>query len=157
MRRTTGERLLLPEQARLVYAPIVVLVAAVFLCSFASPRKVISGDGGGETVQPEVIQPEPSEGQSMNKITEIRGYISIYGNEPHTVVGLVTEDGTIYCLNIPDLQTEHALRDSQGQPVVCTGRVQESDKTADQKILPGIPGCVGIVFTVTSFVIANPL
>jgi hypothetical protein len=67
-----------------------------------------TGDGGNNG----------NSGNSMGNTIKITGKIQIYGNEPHTFVGIVAEDGAEYAVYPPSKEEE--LRTLQGYLIEFT-------------------------------------
>jgi len=66
----------------------------------------------------ETIESGNQGGGSMENTIKIRGQIQIYGNEPHTFVGIAAEDGTEYAVFPPAKEDE--LRMLQGHLIEFT-------------------------------------
>ena len=66
---------------------------------------------------------ESEEKQSTQQVdVEISGHISVYGSEPHTFIGIVSDDGRQYTIKAdPDVLKE--LRLLQGKHIRFTGSV----------------------------------
>ena len=66
-------------------------------------------------------------GDGEEKTIKIRGRIQIYGNDPHTFVGIVAENGTEYAVYSPSRENE--LRRLQGRliefTVILSGESQD--------------------------------
>ncbi|MDR0706539.1 MAG: hypothetical protein LBF60_01500 [Treponema sp.] len=61
--------------------------------------------------------------EESRRIIRITGVVKIFGNEPHTFVGIVTADGKRYGVSPP--KKEAALRRLQGRTIECTVRFLE--------------------------------
>jgi hypothetical protein len=58
-----------------------------------------------------------------DRTVTLRGHIQIYGSEPHTFVGIVTDDGAQYTLTA-DADVLNELRHNQGKELLLTGTVR---------------------------------
>ncbi|MBR4629731.1 MAG: hypothetical protein IKO57_04740 [Treponema sp.] len=69
----------------------------------------------------------------------ITGHIKIYGNEPFTFVGFVTDDGEKYSLDI-DPKADFTIQDiqaHQGEPLKLTGIVNDKELIGFQTLKNG--------------------
>ena len=62
---------------------------------------------------------------AMAKNQSITGYVKVYGNEPHTYLGLKTEDGTVFTLKA-DKEVLSEIQNKQGVLLQLNGKVTEN-------------------------------
>jgi hypothetical protein len=62
---------------------------------------------------------------AMAKNQSITGYVKVYGNEPHTYLGLKTEDGTVFTLKA-DKEVLSEIQNQQGVLLQLNGKVTEN-------------------------------
>lgn len=62
---------------------------------------------------------------AMAKNQSIIGYVNVYGNEPHTYLGLKTEEGTVFTLKA-DKEILDEIQKNQGVLLQLNGKVAES-------------------------------
>ncbi len=62
---------------------------------------------------------------AMAKNQSIIGYVNVYGNEPHTYLGLKTEDGTVFTLKA-DKEVLSEIQNQQGVLLQLNGKVTEN-------------------------------
>ena len=64
---------------------------------------------------------------SMSKVPDsVEGFIKVYGNEPHTYLGIETQDGKIFILKAEDeILTE--LQNQQGYLLKLDGKIIENE------------------------------
>ena len=65
---------------------------------------------------------------AMAKNQSIIGQVKVYGNEPHTYLGLKTEEGTVFTLKA-DKETLDDIQKKQGVLLQLHGKVTENKKT----------------------------
>ena len=66
---------------------------------------------------------------SMGKVSDsVEGYINIYGNEPHTYLGLETQDGLVFVLKAEE-EILSELQNQQGYLLELRGKIEETKKT----------------------------
>jgi hypothetical protein len=101
---------------------IFVIAACVILCLFPACKTQEQGQSS--------INPKSQE-------TILRGMVKIYGNEPHTWVGIETvPEGNIYAVSPPEKAAE--LRKMQGRLLEFTVTIQSSR-------LPGLSGTATVL------------
>jgi len=82
-------------------------VFSVFSCGTASGEQLEQGSAGNSPP-----------GSSVENTARITGTVHIYGNEPHTFVGIVDENGTEYAVYPPSKEAE--LQKLQGHLIAFT-------------------------------------
>lgn len=65
---------------------------------------------------------------AMAKNQSVIGYIQVYGNEPHTYLGLKSQDGTVFTLKA-DKETLDEIQKKQGELLQLSGKIIENKKT----------------------------
>ena len=66
---------------------------------------------------------------SMGKVSDsVEGYIKVYGNEPHTYLGIETQDGKVFILKSED-EILSELQNQQGYLLELRGKIEETKKT----------------------------
>jgi len=65
-----------------------------------------------------------SQKRTQPRETTLQGMIAIYGNEPHSWVGIRTQEGKVYAVNPPEKAAE--LRDMQGRLLEFTVIIQDA-------------------------------
>ena len=83
------------------------------------------------TTQEKANSQETGTEEEGSRRTTLRGTIRIYGNEPHTWVGIMSSEGKIYAVEPPEKAAE--LRSIQGRLLEFTVIVQSA-------VVPGIDG-----------------
>lgn len=64
---------------------------------------------------------------AMAKNQSITGYVNVYGNEPHTYLGLKSQDGTVFTLKA-DKETLDEIQKKQGELLQLSGKIIENKK-----------------------------
>ena len=66
---------------------------------------------------------------SMGKVSDsVEGYINIYGNEPHTYLGIATKEGKVFVLKAEE-EILSELQNQQGYLLELRGKIEETKKT----------------------------
>lgn len=78
---------------------------------------------------------KPSKSVKDNSNT-VTGYIKVYGNEPFTFIGLVTEDEKEYSLKASD-EVLAELRKAQGKKIEIKGTIEKSEKASMNELKDG--------------------
>ncbi|AEE17782.1 hypothetical protein [Treponema brennaborense] len=99
-----------------------VIACAVCCCLFP-----VTGFSGGKKVE-----------SLKTQTVEIEGFVRVYGSEPHTFAGFVTDDGTAYTLDAAE-NVLRELRDKQGSRLRITGTVEPApaESIRAPNVLPG--------------------
>ncbi|SFI52940.1 hypothetical protein SAMN04487775_102215 [Treponema bryantii] len=66
----------------------------------------------------------------------VTGYIKVYGNEPFTFIGLVTEDEKEYSLKASD-EVLAELRKVQGKKIEIKGTIEKSEQLSMNELKDG--------------------
>jgi len=101
-----------------IFALPFIIIAIIASCASSSGKKEKSNTSGSPANSVETIDTANQTGNSMENTIKILGKIQIYGNEPHTFVGIVAEDGTEYAVFPPAKEEE--LRTLQGYLIEFT-------------------------------------
>lgn len=72
--------------------------------------------------------------ESLDTICEITGIVKVYGSEPHTNVGIATDDGYEYSV-VADKDELLALRKNQGNHIVFSGFIKPPETDKDGKFI----------------------
>ena len=86
----------------------------VCMCLFILMASCVSASGRTESRQADHNPPSGDEALAGTPAVII-GRVVIFGNEPHTFAGIVTDDGAEYAVYPPSLETE--LRSLQGNNI----------------------------------------
>ncbi|MCR5188111.1 MAG: hypothetical protein K6C97_04185 [Treponema sp.] len=73
---------------------------------------------------------KPAKAKSLT----LSGHIQVYGNEPFTFIGLVTDDGKEYSLQAEN-EVLSELRKSQGYKIEITGFLEAKEKSSDGSVI----------------------
>lgn len=66
---------------------------------------------------------------SMSKVPDsVEGFVNIYGNEPHTYLGIETKEGNVFVLKAED-EILSELQNQQGFLLELRGKIEETKKT----------------------------
>ena len=77
--------------------------------------------------------------EAGREIVTIICTVKVYGNEPHTWLGLVAKDGTEYSISA-DETTIASLRQKQGLVLTVKGGLETSGKESNSLELNALPG-----------------
>ena len=99
----------------LIFAFLFIIIAS---CASSSGKKEKNNASVSPANSVEAIEAGNQTGNSMGNTVKITGKIQIYGNEPHTFVGIVAENGTEYAVFPPSKEKE--LRTLQGYLIEFT-------------------------------------
>jgi len=70
------------------------------------------------------------------KIDSVTGYINVYGNEPFTFIGIVTDDGKEYTISADDSILKE-LQKTQGKKIEIKGTIEKSEKPGFNQLKNG--------------------
>ena len=70
------------------------------------------------------------------KTDSVTGYINVYGNEPFTFIGIVTDDGKEYTISADDSILKE-LQKTQGKKIEIKGTIEKSEKAGFNQLKNG--------------------
>ena len=70
------------------------------------------------------------------KTDSITGYINVYGNEPFTFIGIVTDDDKEYSISADDSILKE-LQKTQGKKIEIKGTIEKSEKPGFNQLKNG--------------------
>ncbi len=70
------------------------------------------------------------------KTDSVTGYINVYGNEPFTFIGIVTDDDKQYTITADDSILKE-LRKTQGKKIEIKGTIEKSEKPGFNELKNG--------------------